>query len=334
MKLLLIGDPHLQISRFNESIDLLRWISDLVKEYKPDAVVNLGDSFHNHSTLRSEIMYEFKKHVEECIKTCPYIYVIGNHDCYRPNDSKYHALQPFDIPNLTVVDKVTDIGDITFVPYIHDFTQFPKETKRICIAHQTLVGADYGYYRPDVGVDADRCSAEIIISGHVHKRQNFGKVYYPGTPAAHDLNDIDQVKGVDLFDTATYEFTFIKSPFPGYKSLTYNVHSEFSAEDMHEDIVKSVNNKDYWIVKVKGPKPEIVAYMKSKKWLNLQKKVSIRIKPEFISGDKVERVKIKSVNINDVVSEYIDSVYDGSLDKNMLKLLSSRFINKSTKSSV
>ncbi len=60
---------------------------------------------------------------------------------------------------------------------MHDFTKFPRETQPICIAHQTFVGADYGYYRPDVGADADKCNAEIIISGHVHKKQEFGKVY-------------------------------------------------------------------------------------------------------------------------------------------------------------
>lgn len=332
MKILLLGDPHLKISRFNLSVELLQWFNQVIEKTKPDLVVNLGDTFDTHAVVRSELLSEFKKHVEAC--PVEYIYLLGNHDMYKPSDAKYHALQPFNIKNMRVIDTITDIGGITFVPYIHDFKQFPKETKPICIAHQTFVGADYGYYRPDVGADADKCNAEIIISGHVHKRQNFGKVWYPGTPAAYDLNDIDQIKGVDLFDTETYEFTFIPSPFPNYKSLTFNVHSEFSADDMHESIVNSVNDNDHWVIRVKGAKPEIVAYMKSKKWLNLQKKVSIRLKPEFISGDKVERVKIKSVNINDVVSEYIDAVYDGSLDKDMLKLLSSRFINKSTKSTV
>ena len=332
MKLLLLGDPHLKISRFNLSVELLQWFNKVIEETKPDMVVNLGDCFDTHAVVRTELLYEFKKHVEAC--PVPYIYVLGNHDMYKPNDAKYHALQPFNIKNLQVIDTITDIGNITFIPYIHDFKQFPMETKPICIAHQTFVGADYGYYRPDVGVDADKTNSEIIISGHVHKRQSFGKVYYVGTPAAYDLNDIDQIKGIDLFDTNTYEFTFIESPFPNYKSLTYNVHSDFSAEDMHKDILETINDKDHWIIRAKGPKPEIVAYMKSKNWLNLQKKVSIRIKPEFMSGDKVERIKIKSVNINDVVNEYIDSVYNGSLDKDMLKLLSSRFINKSTKSSV
>jgi DNA repair exonuclease SbcCD nuclease subunit len=334
MRILLLGDPHLKISRFNESVELLKWFNTLVLEIKPDLVVNLGDTMDTHGVLRSELMYEFKRHVEECVAVCPYIYVIGNHDLHRVNSYRYHALQSFSIPGMKVVDEITDLYNITFVPYTHDLTQFPMNTKSICIAHQTFVGCDYGYYRPDVGVDADKCNAEIIISGHVHKRQNFGKVYYPGTPSAHDLNDIDQIKGVDLFDTETYEFSFFPSPFPNYKSLTYNLSSGSSIEEIHNDLLQTLNDKDYWIVKLKGPKPEIIAYMKSKDWLKLQKKYNTRIKPEFVSGEKVERVKIKSADIYNIVDEYIDKVYDGALDKDVLKLLSNRFINTSIKSTV
>lgn len=332
MRILLLGDPHLKISKFNQGIELLKWFNLLVKEHKPDMVVNLGDCFDNHAVLRSEIMYEFKKHVLDC--DAPYVYVLGNHDQWRPKDSTYHALQSFDIPHMRVIDKVTDIGDITFVPYIPDLSMFPMETKPICIAHQTFVGADYGYYRPDVGVDADKCAAEIIISGHVHKRQSFGKVFYPGTPLADNLHDVDQIKGVDMFDTDTYDFTFISSPFPNYKSLEYAVAGDTSIDSIHSDIVCKVNNHDHWIIRLKGPKPEIVEYMKSKRWLSLQKRCSIRMKPDFTSGNKVERAQIRSANINDAVVEYIDKIYDGSLDKSMLKLLSQEFINKSTKSTV
>lgn len=331
MKILLLGDPHLKISRFNLSVQLLHWFNKIVEEVKPDLVVNLGDTMDTHSILRSELMCEFKRHAEECVKICPYIYVIGNHDCYRPNDSKYHALQSFSIPGMTVIDKQTDLHGITFVPYIHDFKQFPMETRPICIAHQTFVGADYGYYRPDVGVDADKTSAEIIISGHVHKRQNFGKVYYPGTPAAHDLNDLDQVKGIDLFDTETYDFTFIPSPFPVYRSLTYNISTDFSIEDLHRDLKSSVNSEDYWVIKVKGPKDEITQYASSKKWLSLHRALNIRLKPEFTTGDKVDRVKIYSSDISTIIDKYIDSVYSGSLDKEMLKSLSKKFIDGTPK---
>jgi DNA repair exonuclease SbcCD nuclease subunit len=335
-KILLIGDPHLKISKFTQSVALLDWIAELVKEHQPEIVVNLGDTFDSHAVVRSELLSEFKRHVLDCLTYAnKYYYVLGNHDMYKPNDSKYHALQSFDILDFEVIDGITNISDeITVVPYLHDFTKFPTETNPICFAHQTFVGADYGYYRPDVGADADKCNAEIIISGHVHKRQQFGKVYYPGTPIAENLNDVDQVKGIDIFDTETYSFNFIESPFPRYRSLSYTIAGDFTLNDMHEDVKNSINDKDHWILRISGHKPEITEYMKSKKWLTLQKNHSVRIKPEWVSGDKVQRVKLSSMSITDSVDEYIDRVYSGSLDKKVLKLKAQAFINNAVKSSV
>lgn len=332
MKILLLGDPHLKISRFNLSVELLQWFNKVIKDTKPDLVVNLGDCFDTHAVLRSELMYEFKKHVVEC--PTEYIYVLGNHDMYKPNDSKYHALQVFDLPNLKVIDTRTDIGDITYVPYIHDFENFPKDTQKICIAHQTFIGADYGYYRPDVGVDADKIDAEIIISGHIHKKQTFGKVTYPGTPCSYDLNDINQEKGVMLFDTETYQFEFIYSPFPRWRGVKIDMSECSSIDDLHEQVKSSINSSDHWVIDITGPKAEIVHYLDSKKWANLQKKQSIRVRPTYIDSNRVERKKISAIKMSDIVCEYIDNIYNGSIDRDILKDKAVQLLNNTVKNDV
>jgi len=327
MKILFIGDPHLKISKFDLSKKFLSWIGSVIKDVNPDLVVNLGDTFDTHAVIRSEILYEFKKHVEDC--PVPYLYLLGNHDMFKPNDSTYHALQSFNMDAFQVIDKPTDIGNITFVPYIHDFENFPKETKPICIAHQTFVGADYGYYRPDVGVDADKISAEIIISGHVHKRQNFGKVYYPGTPYAMDLSDINQEKGIMVFDTNTYKMEFIHSPFPRWRGIKLDLGESLSIEDVHSTIQTSVDkSKDNWVVDINGPKAEIISYLDSKKLANLQKKHSIRVRPTYTDSNRVEKKKISSLNITDIVSDYIDTIYVGSIEKSVLKDKAAQLLNK------
>ena len=334
-KCLIIGDPHLKISKFKRSVDLLRWCSGLVREHRPDFVVNLGDTFDTHSVLRSQLMAEFKYHVTECLEYAKkYYYILGNHDMFKPDDAKYHALQSFNIDGLIVVDNIYEFDNITMVPYQSDFKTFPKDTRRLCFAHQTFVGADYGYFRPDVGVNADEVSAELIISGHVHKRQEFGTVRYPGTPVHDNLNDVDQVKGVELFDTETYEYQFIESPFDMYRSLSFTIAADFTVDDMHESVLESINDKDHWVIRVEGRKPEITQYINSKKWLNLQKKYSVRVKPEFTKDDAIKRVSIESKSIGDSVKEYIENVYDGSLSKDMLKLKADELINNTMKSSV
>jgi DNA repair exonuclease SbcCD nuclease subunit len=319
MKILLIGDPHLKISKFDLSCRFLAWIGETVKSVSPDMVVNLGDTFDTHAILRSEVLGEFYKHVKQIVEICPYYYVIGNHDMFKPNDSKYHALQSFEVNGFTIVSNRLDVGDITFVPYIHDIKEFPVNTNKICVAHQTFVGADYGFYRPDIGVDADVVSADIIISGHIHKRQMFGKVIYPGTPFAQNADDVDQDKGVMLFDTDTYKYSFIDSPFPKWRSLEYEVSSDLSFDKIHEDIIRETNIVDNWIISITAPRAELSAYANSKQVSNLRQKVQIRFKFHYNDKQKVDRVKIKSSKVSDVVSEYIDKVYQGSIDKSIIK---------------
>lgn len=323
MKLLLIGDPHLKISKFQLSCEFLAWVKVIAAEIKPDMVVNLGDTFDTHAVVRSEILSEFRKHVLDITELgIHYRYVLGNHDQYKPNDSKYHALESFKgIENFIVVDKPwnSTVENITWVPYIADYKQFPLDTLPIVIAHQTFVGADYGYYRPDVGVDADKVKADMIISGHIHKRQMFGKVVYPGTPFAQGADDVNQQKGLMLFDTETYEYSFIKSPFPSYTGLTYELTQDQNVDTMHASIASQLNGKDMYILDIIGPKAEIIAYMDSKRFKDLKAKNSIRVKPEYIDRQKTLGKQIKVNSISDIVNEYIDQVYDGTLDKGIIK---------------
>jgi DNA repair exonuclease SbcCD nuclease subunit len=320
MRILFIGDPHLKINTFQQSIDLLRWIEQISLREKPDVVCNLGDTFDTHGVVRSELLKEFRDHVENITFNTgiEYWYVLGNHDQFKPKDSKYHALQTFDICNFKVFDTVQNVGDdITIVPYVQEFEDFPLNTKSICITHNTFIGADYGFKREDAGVNADKVSADIIISGHIHKRQTFGKVTYPGTPYSYNANDVDEVKGLLLFDTETFEQRFIESPFPKWASLEFTVTSDNPISNFNEVLKQNLNDKDKFILKVHGPKVELTAYFKSKEYLTIVKGKSILPKP--IPNDKTKvKVSIKATSIHDIMNEYVDKVYDGSLDKQLI----------------
>lgn len=318
-KILFIGDPHLRMSNFQQSIEFLRWAEKQVETHKPDIVCNLGDTFHDHAVVRSELLKEFQDHIKNCLVNCKeYWYILGNHDQYKPKDNKYHALQTFNLHGLRVFDAVQNIDDnITIVPYVQKFEDFPLNTNEICITHNTFIGADYGFKREDAGVNADKVSAEVIISGHIHKRQSFGKVIYPGTPFAHSASDVDQTKGLLLFDTATYEQTFIESPFPRWRQIEFEAAHDNPISNLHELLKAELNDKDKWIVKVTGPKIEIAAYFKSKQYISLIKGKNVVTKAVPTDNNK-QKVQIKATSIESIMNEYIDKVYDGSLDKQLI----------------
>lgn len=319
-KILFIGDPHLRMSNFDQSVRFLRWVEEQVEIHQPDVVCNLGDTFHDHAVLRSELLKEFQDHVYNITlgSNVEYWYILGNHDQYKPKDSKYHALQIFNIPNFRLFEKVENIDDkITVVPYVQKFEDFPHNTLPIVLTHNTFIGADYGFKREDAGVNADKISADIIISGHIHKRQSFGKVVYPGTPFAHSASDVDQTKGLLLFDTATYDRQFIESPFPKWRQIEFEVTQDNPLSNLHELLKLELNEQDKWIVKVSGPKVELAAYFKSKEYLGLIKGKNVVSKAIPTDKNK-QKIQIKATSIESIMDEYITKVYDGSLDKQLI----------------
>ena len=332
MKILVCGDKHLKITRFETSKLFLEWLNKTIELVKPDLVVALGDDMDTHAVLRSELLSEFRKHIDFVMNLkIPMIYLVGNHDYFKPGDSTYHAFQSMIgiHPNFIVVDKHMEYKGMDFVPYISDHTQFPDVKNDICFAHQTFIGADYGYHRPDVGVDADKLKSFIIVSGHIHKRQTFGKVIYPGSPYASNLNDVDQDKGVMIFDTETYNTTYISSPFPKWRSIRFDVDTVNSIDKLHETLQKSLNKEDNWILVLSGLRTELSAYLTSKDYLKLIKGVNVTTKLTLIDNLK-KNIAIKSFSIQGIVGEYINRIYSGSLPKEVVQSKALEIISKNS----
>lgn len=318
MKVCFIGDPHLRINKFTLATQFLTWVNKLIAEEKPDIVVNLGDALDTHAIIRSEVLNELMNHVYHVIDLgIPYIYVSGNHDYYTPKDSKYHALLPFKgrINNLFVVDEPQDLFGMTFVPYLADGNTFPKTTLPICVAHQTFLGADYGPINALEGVDAETISADIIISGHIHKRHQLGKVTYVGSPYSQEASDVNQIKGISIFETDTFKWVFHKTPLPIWRSLKYELGGEVSSDEVHTSLEQSLANQtDHFVVEITGPKAEVVAYVESTRYLKLVKGLSIRLKTVFTDKER-KKVSINAISMEQIISEFVGKVYSGSLDK-------------------
>lgn len=325
MKLLVCGDKHLKITRFEKSKQFLTWLTDQVKEIMPDIVVALGDDMDTHAVLRSELMSEFKKHVDAIVDMgIPMIYIVGNHDYFKPGHTTYHAMQSFIglYDKLHIVDKPQCLYNMDFIPYIHNHMHFPVMDSKICFAHQMFVGADYGYYRPDVGVDSDKLKHDLIISGHVHRRQEFGKVIYPGSPYAMTVNDVDQDKGIMLFNTDTYERSYISSPFPRWRSIAYDIDADNDITQLHSLLCDTLNNTDNWVLKLSGPKIDVTSYLNSKAYLNFisDKNVSTKLS---LTSSATNKVSIKSLTVENIVNDYVNNVYNGTIstDKIISKAL-------------
>ena len=322
MRALFIGDCHIKINRFDLGLRFLNWLNQLIEEQKPDLVVNLGDFFDTHSVVRSEVMTEFMNHVDKVLKLdIPYVYLLGNHDFYKPSDSKYHAVKHLanKIPNLYIVDTIQELFGMTFVPYQYDGANFPKQTLPIVVAHQTMIGADYGPIRATEGVDASSIEGcEVIVSGHIHTKSVLGSVIYVGSPFSQSAADVDQVKGITIFDTDTYAEKFIQTPLPMWRRLHVVVSQSTGLDVVHALIKQDISgSKDHWVLELEGPKAEIVGYLDSKEYSEAVSGVDIKVKSKFTDSEK-KRVAIEAKSMEHILSEYVAKVYNGSVDKEEL----------------
>jgi len=339
-KVLFIGDPHLKINRFDLATQFLSWVTKTIAEVRPDVVVNLGDTFDTHAVIRSEVLCEFMSHVDQVLAMgIPYVYLLGNHDMYKPNDARYHVMKPFKnkIKNLYVVDEVQDLFGMTFVPYQHNPEQFPKQTLPVCVAHQTMLGADYGAIRANDGVPPISIGGcELLISGHIHTKQRVlpvagqgPEVLYVGSPFSQSASDVDQVKGISVVDISTYGETFYRAPLPSWRRLHVVVSQSTTLDHVQQMIDADVTgSKDHWVIELEGPKAEIVGFLGSRQYKDSVKDVDVKVKTTFTDKEK-RKISIEAKSMESIISDYVVKVYSGSLDKTKLLEAAKSVLNDS-----
>lgn len=317
-KILLIGDPHIRHTHLKEGEDLLGWIEEVLEETKPDLVINLGDTFDDHAVIRAEVLCAVSRHIDRVsAMKIPMTMLLGNHDMWKPSSSQYHALEVLKgKPLLTVADSILVQDGLTYVPYLPDPKDWPEVKTRIAITHNTFIGADYGFKLSSDGIALDSISCDLVASGHIHKPQciqsglEHSRLLYPGSPMCLSAGEADQIKGLTILDSKTLETSFIRSPFPIWRTLDFHVGLQ---SDMN------LNETDMWIVRLIGPRAEVKAMLDSKEIKDLKRKIHINFKTEFTDSVKSSKVSITAPTVAMMTDQYIDKVYVGSLCKEDLK---------------
>lgn len=224
MKILRVGDPHVRVSNIDESDELLAFIADLAIKNQVDRIEILGDLFHTHAILRLEVLEFWTNALEHLSDICEVVVLIGNHDQTGDYNSHSSALDIFSklkLKNLKIMEYPQAIGPIGYVSYIHDPVKFVETANRVydagarvLVCHQTFNGSKFesGMYAPD-GIDPDLLKFELIISGHIHAQQRFGKVIYPGTARWDTASDANQVKGLWIFEHCDITGAVVKETF-------------------------------------------------------------------------------------------------------------------------
>ncbi len=249
IQFLWVGDPHVKKDNLEESMRLINWVAELSNKHRLP-VVFAGDQYNDFGIARVECVYfwdwAFKRFNHGTIS------IVGNHD-QNPDGSLNFMSQH--AGDTLIVEALTELGpSFTAMPFYRKNENFVNNLKEVktpyVLCHQEFNGCQYenGFYAPG-GVDLASIPDNIkqIISGHIHKEQKFGKVWYPGTPRHLTRSDVGQVKGVYIM-AATSEglkHSFLPTPKEVAEPFT-------SYEITSEDQLKGIPDSSRVYVDIKG----------------------------------------------------------------------------------
>jgi DNA repair exonuclease SbcCD nuclease subunit len=276
MNFLLVGDPHAKPDNLDETRRVIIWSAKLAKQ-RNAILVLMGDLYDTHGVAKLVIQKFWTDLLLEVLVICgrPALIISGNHDMdYECTASWLSAhteeAQVIDHePTYTQLDKGIQI---VAIPYIRHNDVFLEVVNRayqagykLALCHQEFDGCqlDNGYYSPN-GVDRTKLPEGMtLISGHIHKRQVLttksgrDQVIYIGTPRQLTRSDIDEIKGITLWDTDKgafkESFEFIPTPADIAEPFRHYIVTPESQPTM------ALNSKSY--VDVKGPKDFVKAQL-------------------------------------------------------------------------
>ena len=253
---IVIGDPHLT----HKSYDKINQLFDIVEKMPQEKVIWLGDFLDTKEIIRGKCLNLLKKRFTNSEKQ--HIIIVGNHD-YFNLDCEEHSLEVFKDyhPHITIVDKLTKIDGMWFMPYMHDqVSQKGKldvcSTNEIIFGHFDVIGFDYGNgYVADAGLrHSDFKRFKRCISGHYHKYQERGNLVYLGTPFSHSFGESGQSKYIGIYNRDEDKLSLVPTPFEQHFTTEVNCDET--------NVGPLLNNKDLHRVILKGSKENIALFKK------------------------------------------------------------------------
>lgn len=192
-----------------DCLDFANWFVKEAKLAGCDTCIMLGDFHHNRNNVNLKTMQTMIRIVEILGKSFKHTYLlVGNHDAYHKDKLTVHSLEfATHIPNVTVIDKVTTIGDVTLSPWLvgNQWKSISKIKSKYMFGHFELpmFYLNAKIMMPDHGeLQASHFThQDYVFSGHFHQRQNKDKIWYIGNAFPHNYSDAwDDKRGMMILE--------------------------------------------------------------------------------------------------------------------------------------
>lgn len=224
---------HNNSRQFNiDCLEFVKWMIKEAKKEKADAIIFLGDWHHNRQNIHLMTLNYSMRAFEELNNSGIKVYFIpGNHDeMYKDKRDIDSVIIGKYFHNITVINKPTLIKDCYFFPWLiqDEYKEVKKSIKKAkyIFGHFELPTfmMNAMVEMPEHGnlklTDFDDL-AGYAFTGHFHKRQRKGKIWYIGNCFPHSFSDTwDDDRGICILEWDK-EPVFKKwEHAPKYKTLT------------------------------------------------------------------------------------------------------------------
>lgn len=201
--------------RQNMIIETGKFLVERIKELKPDIIINLGDTFDNHTITAYDVntASEFFKCFEDVIDI-PHYVLVGNHDMLN---NKYNAVDLLDnINNIKVIkEPVTISNDLAFMPYVDKVVINKLPEGKFLFSHLDIEGSTIRnniVLKEGISTKVLKDKYKLVFNGHIHRAGILDNVINVGSVTTHSFSDAeDSVPQCYLFDTETLDLQVYKS---------------------------------------------------------------------------------------------------------------------------
>lgn len=270
-KVVVVGDMHVVPDETQDCNAVIQLILDVCRTEGIQEVWFSGDQHHNHDLVRLSVLHwwltAFRALKDQGINS---VCLVGNHDQAAPG-SNIHAMLAYQgLSYVKVIDRPTVHRNVLMIPYMHDEAEF----QRVCaefgaidedgysedgyskihaptvFCHQTFDGSTYenGFLASD-GFNPNLPPQELLISGHIHTGQEFGKVWYVGAPRWRSLSDANVERSIWVLEFESGKLVK-RTPYSTGTVCRQIRHVEDTPD---RPVQLPLDGRHQWRIDIKGP---------------------------------------------------------------------------------
>jgi len=247
------------------------------------------------------------------------IFILGNHDLFYRDKYEIHSI-PYitQFPKIRVIDTMTEIGDVAFVPWLvaDDWKRVPKLKSPYMFGHFELPRFKMNAMveMPDHGLlnATHFVNQQQVFSGHFHKRQNTGKIWYTGNAFPHNYADAwDDDRGMMFWRPGEIPEFLAWPEAPRYRTLSL---SQVVGNPTHY-----IDNRTYAKITIDiDTSYEDINFIRELLERDLGAREVQMIAAKVDEQDKLDAADINFESVDTIVISHLQTIDSVAMDKNEL----------------